>query len=152
MHANCLNYLVAAVHRNTVLIAELGEVAVFNMNASPYFVLLCLVVQVSSICFRCHDFGTSILSGNLTLENRTFVGYELSTLQVEHFLGCFDACIVDCRCMSINWKKDPSKQGGGHQCQLNSERKDANLTALVEKPGHSYHDIETTVSEKRSYK
>ena len=111
------------------------------------FAFLSFVSEVSCICSSCHDFRASNVTGHLTLENRTLVGYELLALQVEHFLACFDACVVDCRCMSFNWEKNP-KQGGGHKCQLNSETKDVNLIALVEKPGHSYHDIETIVSEK----
>ena len=111
-------------------------------------VLLSLVSKLSSICTRCHiDFRASNVTGHLTLENRSLVGYGISTLQAEHFLECFDACIEDCRCMSINWEKSP-KQGVGHQCQLNSENKDTDVSALVEKPGHSYHDIEETVSDK----
>ena len=116
-----------------------------------YLVFLCLVAEVSLICSRCHDFGASSEAGHLTLVNRTLEGYNLSTIQVEHFLECFDACIVDCRCLSFNWEKNPS-QGAEHQCQLNFETKDTNASLLFEKPGHSYHDIETTVSYKNSYR
>ena len=111
------------------------------------FVIICLVGKINSICSRCHDFGASSVTGNLTYENRTLVGCELLTFTVKHFLECFDACIVDCRCMSFNWER--LQEGGGHQCQLNSETKDMKLSALIGKPGHSYHDIETTVSERK---
>ena len=111
-------------------------------------ILLCLVSEVFLLCSRCHDFLASTIAGNLTVTDHSLVGYELNTVDVENFLVCFDACVVHCLCMSFNFNKNPT-QGKGHQCQLNSEKKDANLTALVDKPGTSYHDIQATVSKTK---
>ena len=110
-----------------------------------FLVVLCLVSEASLGCSRCRDFLASSNAGNLTVTDHSLAGYELKMMEVENFLACFDACIEDCLCMSFNFKKNPT-QGERHQCQLSSEKKDTNLTALVDKPGTSYHDIQATVS------
>ena len=115
----------------------------------PYLVSLCLISETFSVCWKstCHVFGANSLPGPLCLDNRALTGYELYAVKVEGFLQCFDSCLVECRCMSFNFKKGPL-QDGRFQCQLNFERLgDINATAMLEKPGYSYHDIETTVSK-----
>ena len=113
-----------------------------------FLILLCLVSEVFLRCSRCHDFLASTIAGNLTVTDHSLVGYEMNTVAVENFLMCFDACVVNCLCMSFNFKKNAT-QGERHQCQLNSEKRDTNLTALVKKPGTSYHDIQATVSKTK---
>ena len=113
-------------------------------KAISCLVFFCLVRAVTPVCSRCDGFEASSLAGNLTIVNRTLVGYELYDVDVEHIVYCVDACIEECRCMSFNFKWLQT-QGGRHQCQLNSERKDTNMSALVVKPGHGYHDLQTKV-------
>ena len=99
-------------------------------------------------CSRCHDFLASCIAGDLTVTDHSLAGHGLNMIEVVDFAACIDTRIENCLCMSVNFKKNPT-QGERHQCQLNSEKKEANLTALVKKPGTSYHDIQATVSKTK---
>ena len=110
-----------------------------------FLVPLCLVSEVLLGCSRCPSFLAPTIAGDLIVMDCSLVGYELNKLDVEDYRACIVACMKNCLCMSFNFKTNPT-QGERNQCQLNWERRDTNLTALINKPGTSYHDIQAMVS------
>ena len=75
---------------------------------------------------------------SLMVENHALNGSLLSTLKDVSDVDCITACVLDCRCLSVNIKSDRS------ECQLNMENV---LTApgyLVPRAGYIYQTLNLT--------
>ena len=95
-----------------------------------------LVLQAGVVTTEpCTHCVTVSFPPSLMVVNHTLNGSLLSTLKDVPYMDCITACVLDCRCLSVNIKSDRT------ECQLNMENA---LTApgyLVPRAGYIYQTL-----------
>ena len=75
--------------------------------------------------------------GRDTVKNRTLRGHVIANVTARKPLFCFDACRLECRCISFNFKQSADQ----HNWQLNEENSYTNFDALEFAEGWQYYDL-----------
>ena len=75
--------------------------------------------------------------GRDTVKNRALRGHVIANVTARKPLFCFDACRLECRCISFNFKQSADQ----HNCQLNEENSYTNFDALEFAEGWQYYDL-----------
>ena len=72
-----------------------------------------------------------------TVKNHALRGHVIANVTARKPLFCFDACRLECRCISFNFKQSADQ----HNCQLNEENRYTNFDALKFAEGWQYYDL-----------
>ena len=76
-------------------------------------------------------------SGRDTVKNHALGGHVIANVTARKPLFCFDACRLECRCISFNFKQSADQ----HNCRLNEENRYTNFDALKFAEGWQYYDL-----------
>ena len=72
-----------------------------------------------------------------TVKNHALRGHVIANVTARKPLFCFDACRLECRCISFNFKQSADQDN----CQLNEENRYTNFGALEFAEGWQYYDL-----------
>ena len=72
-----------------------------------------------------------------TVKNHALRGHVIANVTARKPLFCFDACRLECRCISFNFKQSADQDN----CQLNEENRYTNFGALEFSEGWQYYDL-----------
>ena len=75
--------------------------------------------------------------GRDTVKNHALRGHVIANVTARKPLFCFDACRLECRCISFNFKQSADQ----HNCQLNEENRYTNFDALEFAEDWQYYDL-----------
>ena len=75
--------------------------------------------------------------GRDMVKNHALRGHVTANVTVRKPLVCFDACRLECRCISFNFKQSADQ----HNCQLNEKNRYTNFDALEFAEGWQYYDL-----------
>ena len=75
--------------------------------------------------------------GRDTVKNHALRGHVIANVTARKPLLCFDACRLECRCISFNFKQSADQDN----CQLNEENRYTNFGALEFAEGWQYYDL-----------